>query len=460
MAEQTADKLERIPPQAPDIERAVIGSMLIDQNAIGTAIELLNEEFFFQPVHAMIFRAITDLYDEHLPIDQLTVSERLKKRGQLDMVGGDPTLSAIISETTSSANVRYHCLLLREKTLLRRLITITNTYHTKSYEDTADPSSILENLEESLMDLSTLRHTQQFVSLEETVHKAHAEIEKKAQAGDGLTGVPTGFTKLNAMTAGWQPSDFIILAGRPSMGKTAFALDIAKNAARTGVPVGIFSLEMSAMQLVMRLLFNEGRFNGSQVHVNKPSPEDWTRLGDACNRLHSYPIFIDDTPGLSSIELSAKAKRLKREKDIGLLVVDYLQLMQGSNKESRQQEISSISRGLKTLAKELNIPIIALSQLSRSLEQRGGDHRPLLSDLRESGAIEQDADIVMFIYRASVYNIDPEYTINDDNVLKDEVAEIIIRKQRNGPVGTILLHWIKQHTRFGEFSYDSSDEFY
>jgi len=460
MAERTGEKLERVPPQAPDIERAIIGAMLIDPESIGIAIELVKDEFFYKPVNAMIFRAVTDLYDENLPVDQLTVADQLKKRGQLEMIGGEATLSALITETASSANIRYHCRILREKALLRRMISLTNTYHNKCYEDTADPSSLIENIEKGIMDLSEMRHTKNYVTLEDTVHEAHQEIEKKAQAGDGVTGIDTGFSRLNTMTAGWQPSDFIILAGRPSMGKTALALDIAKNAAKNDVPVGVFSLEMSSMQLVMRLLYNEARFNGSQAHINKPAAEDWTRLGDACNRLHKYPIYIDDTPGLSSIELSAKAKRLKLEKDIGLIVIDYLQLMQGSNKESRQQEISSISRGLKSLAKELNVPIIALSQLSRALEQRGGDHRPLLSDLRESGAIEQDADIVMFIYRAAYYNIDPEYEINEQHIPKDEVAELIIRKQRNGPVGTLLLHWVKQYMRFGEFAYESTDEFF
>lgn len=460
MAEQTGDRLERIPPQAPDIERAVIGAMLVDTDSIGTAIELLKEEYFFKPVNAMVFRALTDLFDEHLPVDQLTVVERLKKRGQLDMVGGEPTISSLYNETASSANIRYHCQILREKALLRRLISVTNTFHNKCFDDTVEPISLLENLEQSIMDLSQMRLTQAYVTLEETVHHAHAEIERKAQAGDGLTGVDTGFSKLNKMTAGWQPSDLIILAGRPSMGKTALALDIAKNAAKQEVPVGIFSLEMSSLQLVMRMLYNEARFSGSQMNDNKPSAEDWTRLGDACNRLHTLPIYIDDTPGLSTLELSAKAKRLKLEKNVGLILVDYLQLMQGTSRESRQQEISSISRGLKILAKELKVPIIALSQLSRALEQRGGDHRPLLSDLRESGAIEQDADIVMFIYRAAVYDLDPGYEINDDHISKDEVAELIIRKQRNGPVGTVLLHWTKQYMRFAEFDYESSDDYY
>ena len=269
-----------------------------------------------------------------------------------------------------------------------------------------------------------------------------------------------GFKRMDTLTSGWQNSDFIIIAGRPSMGKTALALELAKNAASVNVQVGLFSLEMSSLQLVMRMLFNEGRFDGSSLYKRKPEKGDWTRLADACARLSKYPIYIDDTPGLSCIEQSAKAKRLKREKNIGLIIVDYLQLMQGINRESRQQEISSISRSLKTLSKELNVPVIALSQLSRAVEQRGGDHKPVLSDLRESGAIEQDADVVMFIYRASVYDPEYKYTIHEQNIPASEVAEIIIRKQRNGPTGTILLHWIKEHTKFGEFTYESTDEYF
>jgi len=247
------------------------------------------------------------------------------------------------------------------------------------------------------------------------------------------------------------------------MGKTALALEFAKNAAQHDVPVGFFSLEMSALQLVMRMLFNEGRFDGAALHTRKPKQEDWSRLSDACSRLEKYPIYIDDTPGLSSIELSAKAKRLKRDKDIGMIIVDYLQLMQGTNRESRQQEISSISRSLKTLAKELNIPVIVLSQLSRAVEQRGGDHRPLLSDLRESGAIEQDADVVMFIYRAAAYgevDID-RYQIKDVHDFEaDNITEIIVRKQRNGPTGTVLLYWVKEHMKLGDLEYTNTEEFF
>jgi len=460
MLERNSEQLEGVPPQAPDIERAVLGAMLFEKDAIGTAIELINDDYFYKPDNAMIFRAITDLYDDNLPVDQFTVSERLKQRGQLDKVGGEATIAALIAETASAANIRYHCQILSEKTLLRKLITVTTSYRNKCFEDSADSAVILNNLEKGIMDLLEMRKTQSYVELSKTVHAAHEEIVRKAEVGDGVTGIDTGFERLNKLTSGWQSSDYIIIAGRPSMGKTALGLDIAKNSARNNIPVGIFSLEMSVKQLVMRMLYNEGRFDGSSLYVAKPQPEDWTRLGDACARLHDYPIYIDDTPGLSSVELNAKAKRLKKERNIGLLLVDYLQLMQGSNRESRQQEISSISRGLKALAKELEVPVIAISQLSRALEQRGGDHRPLLSDLRESGAIEQDADVVMFIYRASIYGIDPEYNIKEQNIPKDQVAEIILRKQRNGPIGTILLHWTKEYTRFADFKYDSDDEFF
>ena len=456
-----SDHLERTPPHAPDIERAVLGAMLIDKNAIGEAIELLpNSTFFYEPANGMIFRAITNLYDENAPVDQFTVGERLKGRGQLDMVGGEETIAALIAETASSANIRYHSQILKEKALLRQLISLAVSTRNSSYQDGAEASSILDIMERGIIDISEMRHSKSYLSVGDTVRQAHDEIVRKAEAGDGLTGVDSGFSRLNRMTGGWQPSDLIILAGRPSMGKTALGLDMAKNAARNGVPVGVFSLEMSSMQLVMRMLFNEGRFNGATIHENKPSQQDWSRLSDACGRLSDFPIYVDDTPGLSITELNAKAKRLKVEKNIGLIMVDYLQLMQGTTRESRQQEISQISRSLKGIAKELNIPVVALSQLSRAIEQRGGDHRPMLSDLRESGAIEQDADVVMFIYRASVYNLPMEYMIDDQHVNTENVAEVIIRKQRNGPIGTILLHWIKEYTRFEEFSYQSTADYF
>jgi replicative DNA helicase len=450
-----------VPPQAPDIERAVIGAMLFDREAIGLAIETLGlEDCFYKPAHGIIYRIITDLYDENLPVDQLTVTERLRQRGVLEQVGGEAAVASLAGEIASAANIAYHCRLLKEKAFLRKMIAVTTSVRSLCFEDTADPASILGVLEDNIVKLSDMRSTKGYALLSATVFDAHREIVRRSETNEGLTGVDTGFEKLNHLTAGWQPSDLIIIAGRPSMGKTAFALDLAKNAASKGAPVALFSLEMATIQLVMRLLFNEGRFDGSSLNIKKQRPDDWTRLLDACARLQKYPIYIDDTPGLSSLELAAKAKRLKAERDIKLVIVDYLQLMQGSSRESRQQEISSISRGLKMLAKELEVPVIALSQLSRALEQRSGDHRPLLSDLRESGAIEQDADIVMFIYRASIYGLNPEYTIQDQNVSPADVAEIIIRKQRNGPIGTILLHWINQYMKFNTFDYTSTDDLY
>jgi len=453
---------DQIPPQAPDIERAVLGAMFLENEAIGIAIEILyrNQDCFYKPAHSLIFRVITDLYDEGFPVDQLTVTERLKERGQLDLVGGEATIASLAVETASAANIRYHCQVLREKSMLRKMIAVTTSIRNKCFGDSAIPAEILNSLEENIMNLSDMRRLKDYVGISETVYDAHAEIIRRSESEGGVTGVVSGFQRLDSFTAGWQNSDLIILAGRPSMGKTSLAIEFAKNAASNTVPVGMFSLEMSTLQLVMRMLFNEGRFDGSSLHTRKPDKGDWTRLSDACSRLAKYPIYIDDTPGLSCIELSAKAKRLKAEKNIGLVVVDYLQLMQGTNRESRQQEISSISRALKMLAKELNIPVIALSQLSRAIEQRGGDHRPVLSDLRESGAIEQDADVVMFIYRASVYGLEPEYTINDQSVPPENVAEVIIRKQRNGPIGTVLLHWIKENTKFGEFAYTSTDDYF
>ena len=460
MAEKTTAGIDRNPPQAPEFERAVLGAMLLDRDSIGIAIELLTEESFYKPAHRALFRVLTDLYDKNLPVDQLTVTEHLRQRKQLEAIGGEAAIMAIMDETMSSANIRYHCHILNEKAMLRNVIAVTSSVNYQCFDDTADPSAIMDSLEAGVVELSEKRHFKPYIRISDQVQEAYRAIRHKAEAKDSLTGIDTGFTRLNKLTAGWQKSDLIILAARPSMGKTAFALDLAKNAAEKGTGVGFFSLEMSATQLVMRMLFNEGRFDGSSLNSGKIRQEDWTRLSDACSRLMNYPIYIDDTPGLTSIELSAKAKRLKTEHDIGLLIVDYLQLMEGTSKESRQQEISSISRSMKILAKDLSIPILALSQLSRSLEQRGGDHRPMLSDLRESGAIEQDADIVMFIYRAAVYGLNPEYSIGDENVFPEDVAEIIVRKQRNGPIGTVLLHWIKENTKFAEFEYHSTDEYF
>jgi len=460
MVERTTGSLDRTPPQSSDVERAVLGAMLIDRDAVGKAIELIDGESFYKPVHQAIFRVLTDLYDRNIPIDQLTVAENLRQRGQLDSVGGETAIAALMNETGSAANIEYHCEILKEKALLRKIIVVTSSVQNMCYNEKADPSAVMDNLEANVYGLFGMRHAKSTDVMSEIVEKAHAEIIKKSEAKDSLTGVDTGFKQLNKLTAGWQNSDLVIIASRPSMGKTALALDLAKNAAAKNIPVGIFSLEMSSVQLVMRMLFNEARFDGSMITTKKKKQEDWTRLNDACSRLYNYPIYIDDTPGLTSLELSAKTKRLKAEHDIGLVIVDYLQLMEGTSKESRQQEISSISRSLKGLAKELNIPVIALSQLSRALEQRGGDHKPLLSDLRESGAIEQDADVVMFIYRASVYGIDPDYTITDEHVPTQEVAEIIVRKHRNGPIGTILLHWIKENTKFHEFNYVGTDEYF
>lgn len=437
-----ADITDKNPPQSPDIERAVLGAMLLDKEAIGTAVEVLSRDhdYFYKPAHALIFRAITDLYDNNLPVDQLTTAERLKDIGKLEDAGGEASIAALAAETRSTANIRYHCEILREKALLRKMITITTGVRNRCFEESADPTDLLSTLEEQVMNIADLRGTRDFQSLSEQVYQAHEEIVRRAEA-KGLTGVTSGFTRLDKLTSGWQSSDLIILAGRPSMGKTALALEFAKNAAQHDVPVGFFSLEMSALQLVMRMLFNEGRFDGAALHTRKPKQEDWSRLSDACSRLEKYPIYIDDTPGLSSIELSAKAKRLKRDKDIGMIIVDYLQLMQGTNRESRQQEISSISRSLKTLAKELNIPVIVLSQLSRAVEQRGGDHRPLLSDLRESGAIEQDADVVCLLRRPCKLARDDE---NDDETL----AVVEVAKHRNGPTGDIRLNFEEQYTRF------------
>ncbi len=457
-----AESFDLNPPHSAEVERAVLGAMFLEKDAIGVASELLarDDDSFHKASHSLIFRALTDLSDLGFPVDQVSVTEYLRDKGTLDAAGGEATIAALSGEAATAANIRHHCQILRDKSMLRKLIKVATATRNKCFKDAAVPDNILDDLEQGIMNLADLRELKEYAHISEIVHQAYQEVQRRAEIRGGVTGVSSGFHRLDRLTAGWQKSDLIILAGRPSMGKTALALEFVKNAAMKDHPVGLFSLEMSTIQLTMRLLFNEARFNGATLHERKPTAADFTRLSDASNRLAKYPIYIDDTPGLSSLELSSKARRLKKERHIELLIVDYLQLMQGTNRESRTQEISSISRSLKMIAKNLNIPVIALSQLSRAVELRKGDRRPVLSDLRESGAIEQDADVVMFIYRSAVYDLPedlkPEYKINDVIVPEERVAELILRKQRNGPVDTVLLQWTEENTKFDEFDYSKT----
>jgi replicative DNA helicase len=437
---------DRVPPQALEAEMAVLGSMMIDNDCIGRIIELLDVTYFYRTNHRYIYNSALQLYERNEPIDLITLSEELKKQKLLEKVGGSYYLTELTETVASSANVEHHARIVLEKYLLRKLIEEAADIAKRCYEAEEEVYDILDRSEQQIFRLSEKRLRKGFQHIKPIMHEAFDSIEKFHERKGTVTGVATGFTKLDELTSGLQPSELIIVAGRPSMGKTAFSLNIARNVAvDTQSPVAFFSLEMSERQLALRLLCAEARVDAHNVRTGRLAENEWQKLSTCVGRLTEAPVYIDDTPGMGILELRAKARRLKKEKDIGLVVVDYLQLMQGPrNIESRQQEISLISRSLKGLSKELDVPVIALSQLSRAVEMRGGERRPMLSDLRESGAIEQDADVVLFIYR-------PEFYLKEEEVKMKQLegkAEVIIGKQRNGPVGTVHLSFVKRWARF------------
>lgn len=445
-------RIQRVPPQDIDAEMAVLGAMFIEMDAVGKAIEILEENSFYKTAHQKIFRAAVELYDRQEPIDVITLANTLSKKGQLESVGGNYYLIKLSDLVPSAANVEYYAKIVLEKALLRQLITITTDIANRAYEHKGDVYNLLDTIEKEVFVLSDRKLKKGFTSINSTMHETFEQIESFHGKKGGVTGVASGFADLDQMTSGFQNSDLIIVAGRPSMGKTAFCLNIARNAAVDyGVPVGIFSLEMASYQLAMRMLCSEARVDSHSVRTGQLPVDEWQKLSMTVGVLAEAPIYIDDAPAQNILEIKAKARRLKYEKNVGLLVVDYMQLIQGpAGIESRQQEISAISQALKALAKELNIPVISLSQLSRAVESRGGDHRPMLSDLRESGAIEQDADVVIFIYRPEVYGRTEE----------EGIAEIIIGKQRSGPVGTVKLAFVKQYVLFANLSkvYNEMDQ--
>lgn len=432
---------ERMPPQAVDAEMAVLGSMLISKDAVSKCIELLDAGAFYKTAHQNIFQAAVNL-DERggTEVDYLTITDELEKMGVLDEIGGAYYVTELANRVPSAASVEYYARIVLEKSLLRKLIEVSNEITNEAYEGRDDAVEIIDSAEQKIFTLSERKLRKGFQSIDPILHETFEIIDGFHKRKGSVTGVPTGFNGLDAMTSGFQNSDLIIIAGRPSMGKTAFCLNIARNAAIDHqIPIGFFSLEMSNTQLAMRMLCSESRVDAHKVRTGRLPESDWPRLSTYVGKLSEAPIYIDDSAALSVLEIRAKARRLKTEKDIGLLIIDYLQLVKGPRSaESRQIEISLISQSLKALAKELNIPVVALSQLSRAVESRGGDKRPILSDLRESGAIEQDADVVMFIYRPEVYGPTEDMGI----------AEIIIAKQRNGPTGTEKLHFHKDHVRF------------
>ncbi|MFQ5650361.1 MAG: replicative DNA helicase [bacterium] len=443
---------DRMPPRAIDEEMAVLGSMLIDRDAVNTSVELLDETAFYKQVHQKIFEAAVILYEKNVEVDYLTIRDQLEKMGVLEEVGGAYYITQLANVVPSAASVEYYAKIVLEKALLRKLIEICNEVTGEAYDAHESAIDLIDAAERKIFSLSEKKLRKGFVPISPILTDTFDILDKYDKRGGSVTGVPTGFTELDKMTAGLQKSDLIVVAGRPSMGKTAFCLNIARNVAVDhGLTVGFFSLEMSNTQLAMRMLCSEARVNAHKVRTGKLPPDDWPRLSLSVGNLAEAPIYIDDTAALSVLEIRAKARRLKSEHDLGLLIVDYLQLAKApGNVESRQIEISAISQSLKALAKELEIPVIALSQLSRAVESRGGDRRPILSDLRESGAIEQDADVVMFIYRPEVYG----------QVEEEGVAEIIIAKQRNGPTGTIDLKFHRDYVLFANLEKYREEDMY
>ncbi len=425
--------------------------MLMDRDAVDRVNEIVDDTMFFREGNRRIYRAMVALSERGDVIDPLTLSEELSRRGDLQASGGKDYVSFLVDAVPTAANVEYHARIVREKALRRRLIEVSTQIVSEAFESSAPAGELLDAAEHRIFEVNQSRGHEGFTRIKELLWPTMENIEKLQRGGESITGVPSGFKDLDDLTAGFQPSDLVIVAARPSMGKTAFVLNIAQNAALDkGVPVAVFSLEMSKESLVQRLLTSEGRVDAQRLRKGKLHDDEFVRLGRAAGMLSHAPIWIDDTPGISLLEMRSKARRLKTDNDIGMVVVDYLQLMSGpTNQESRQQEISYISRSLKSLARELKVPVVALSQLSRAPEQRTGDNkRPQLSDLRESGAIEQDADLVMFIYRQEMYDGPVD---KDGNSLEGR-AEIIVGKQRNGPTGFVNLFFNKTYTRFENYS--------
>ncbi len=445
------------PPSAPEIEASVLGAMMIEKEAVPKALELLTPDSFYLKEHRLIFEAMISLFNAGEPIDTVTLYEELKKREQTEEVGGAVYLSKLSQNITSAANIEYHAKIILEKEILRGLITNSHEIAKAAYEGTRDAFEILDDAEKRIFDITESHLKKTFQGMDRAVRNALEYIEAIHSSSQRKFSVPTGFYELDELLGGFQKSDLIILAARPSMGKTALALTLARNAAIDHkVPVGIFSLEMSTMQLVIRLLCAEGRLNAHLVRTGKLPHEEGIKLSKNAHKLIEAPVFVDDTPAQTVLEIRAKARRLKVENKIGLIIIDYLQLMQGPAKvESREREISHISRSLKSLAKELDIPVIALAQLNRAVETRT-DKRPQLSDLRESGSIEQDADVVLFLNRPEYYQI-----MKDEHGNSNEgVAEVIIGKQRNGPTGEVRLAFIKEYARFENLAHARQIEEY
>jgi len=449
--------IDRLPPQNIEAEQSVLGAIILDNESLPKALEMLTPEDFYRDSHRRLFKAIIELFEKNEPIDIVTLTDYLRRNSELENIGGIAYLSNLANSIPTSANIRYHAKIVREKALLRALIQTATHITSKVYEDSLDAEEMVDYAEKSIFEIAEKRTKNTFASLKTVIKDAFKMIEHLYDKKEAITGIPSGYKDIDELTSGFQPSDLIIIGGRPGMGKTAFALNIAQHVAiNLKEPVAVFSLEMSKEQLAMRMLCAESMVDSSHVRKGFISKKDWPKLTNAAGRLAEASIFIDDSSAINALDVRAKARRLKLEHGgLSLIVVDYLQLMRGRGSfERREQEISEISRSLKALAKELHVPVIALSQLNRAVEQRG-DKRPTLADLRESGAIEQDADVIIFLYRDEIYN--------KNNLSNKGKTEVIIAKQRNGPTDIINLTYLANYTKFVDFTdavYESEEEVY
>jgi replicative DNA helicase len=442
-----SESLGKLPPQALDLEDVVLGAIMLEKNALNAVVEFLKPEHFYLEVHKEIYTAIVELFKSTEPVDMRTVVNQLRKSGKIELVGGAYYIAELTAKVSSAANIEYHARVIMEMAIKRELIQVASQIQSDAYEDTTDVFELLDKTEQSIFQISDSNLRKNYDNMRNLMARAIQELQVLKEHKDGLTGVPSGFTELDRMTSGWQKSDLVIIAARPGMGKTAFVVSALRNAAVDfKIPVAIFSLEMASLQLVNRMISAEAELESEKIKKGNLAEHEWAQLVHKTSRLSSAPIFIDDTPALSILELRAKCRRLKAEHGIQVIVIDYLQLMRGEQGGNREQEIASISRSLKGIAKELSVPVIALSQLSRSVETRGGDKRPQLSDLRESGSIEQDADIVMFLYRPEYYKI----TVDEEGMPTQGTGEVIIAKHRNGSVGNVKLKFIGKYTKFAD----------
>ena len=450
--------LGKLPPQAVDLEEAVLGALMLEKDALSAVIDILKPEIFYKESHNKIFAAIHALFQKSSPVDILTVTSQLRQQGDLEMIGGAYYITELTNRVASAANIEFHARIISQKYIQRELIRISTEIINSAYEDTTDIFDLLDNAEKNLFDIAQNNLRRDSRRMDDIVRESIETLEKLRDKVDGLTGVPSGFTGLDRMTSGWQPSDLVIIAARPAMGKTAFVLSCARNAAvQFKKPVVVFSLEMSSVQLVNRLISGETEIEQEKIRKGNLAEWEWQQLHSKIGTLTEAPLFIDDTPALNIFEFRAKCRRLKAQYDIQMVIVDYLQLMHGKGEGkgggNREQEIGSISRALKSVAKELNVPVLALSQLSRAVESRpGASKRPMLSDLRESGSIEQDADMVLFLYRREYYGL----TEDEEGRSTIGIGEVIIAKHRNGETGTVPLRFVGKFVKFADLEDDFS----